>query len=74
MQAKFGGPYEIKSQLSETAYVVHTPDRRRKTQVCHVNMLKPYYKRTSAAEDVPSVAVVTPIRRVEKDNAVNSFE
>lgn len=73
LQAKFGGPYEVESQLSETDYVVRTPDRRRKTRVCHVNMLKPYYIRASAAEDVPTVAVVTPVGHVEND-AVNSFE
>lgn len=39
-----------------------------------MNMLKPYYRKASAAEDVQSVAVVTPIGQVEKGDAVNSFE
>lgn len=61
MHATFGGPYEIERKRSETDYIVHTPDRSRKTQVCHVNMLKPYYKRARAAEvvDVPPVSLVT---------------
>lgn len=42
MQANFGGPYETESQPSETDCVVRTTDCRRKAQVCHVNMLKPY--------------------------------
>ena len=40
-QAKFCGPYVIEKQLCETDFVVATPDRKRKTRVCHMNMLKP---------------------------------
>lgn len=40
LQARFSGPYEVESKLSETDYVICTPDRRRKTRVCHINMLK----------------------------------
>ncbi|KAI7814468.1 hypothetical protein IRJ41_019425, partial [Triplophysa rosa] len=40
LHAKFAGPYEVKEKVSETDYVVNTPDRRRKTRLCHVNMLK----------------------------------
>ena len=47
LQAKFTGPYAIEKKLSETDYVIRTPDRRRKTRVCHVNMLKPYVDRCS---------------------------
>lgn len=74
MQAKFDGPYEIESQISETDYVVRTPDRRRKTRVCHVNMLKLYHERTRATQAVPSVAIVAPVSHVEMDDAVSKFE
>lgn len=37
LQAKFIGPYVTDKKLSETDYVVRTPDKRRK---CQVNMLK----------------------------------
>uniref|UniRef100_A0A671VWW5 Gypsy retrotransposon integrase-like protein 1 n=1 Tax=Sparus aurata TaxID=8175 RepID=A0A671VWW5_SPAAU len=40
LQAKFSGPYLVDRQLSETDYVIRTPDRRKKTRVCHINMLK----------------------------------
>ncbi len=40
LQTKFIGPYIVDRQLSEINYVVRTPDRRRKTNLCHVNMLK----------------------------------
>lgn len=47
-QAKFVGPYTVVRQLSELNYLIATPDRRTRNQLCHVNLLKPYYARTSA--------------------------
>lgn len=38
----FLGLYVVKSEVSETDYIIHTPDRRRITRLCHVYMLKPY--------------------------------
>ena len=43
LQAKFHGPYEIRAKVNDLNYVVITPDRRKPTQLCHLNMLKPYY-------------------------------
>uniref|UniRef100_A0AAR2K808 Integrase p58-like C-terminal domain-containing protein n=1 Tax=Pygocentrus nattereri TaxID=42514 RepID=A0AAR2K808_PYGNA len=48
MSSRFTGPYVIKEKLSEVDYVVSTPDRRRKSRVCHINMLKPYYERETS--------------------------
>ena len=47
MYACFFGPYSIERRLSDTDYVVDyvSPDRRRKTRVCHINMLKRYHPR-----------------------------
>ena len=45
LQAKFCGPYEVERKLSDTDYVIRTPDRRKKSRVCHVNMLKRYVDR-----------------------------
>uniref|UniRef100_A0A3B1K8B9 Gypsy retrotransposon integrase-like protein 1 n=1 Tax=Astyanax mexicanus TaxID=7994 RepID=A0A3B1K8B9_ASTMX len=50
LSAKFSGPYVIQQKLSETDYVVKTPDRNRKSRVCHINMLKSYVDR-----EVPEV-------------------
>lgn len=47
LSAKFSGPYEIRDRLSDTDYVIGTPERRRKTRVCHVNMLKLYHSNTA---------------------------
>ena len=58
LQAKFTGPYVIEKKLSETDYVLRTPDRRRKTCVCHVNMLKPYVVRCSETAPSPPIKVL----------------
>lgn len=31
--------------MSDQNYLIATPDRRSSTQLCHVNLLKPYYVR-----------------------------
>ncbi|MGL4646133.1 MAG: hypothetical protein ACRCVL_03270 [Cetobacterium sp.] len=46
LQAKFAGPYEIKDKLGDTDYVVETPNRKKKTRICHINMLKAYVSRS----------------------------
>lgn len=48
LQAKLAGPYEIKEKLGNTDYVVDTPDRKRKSWVCHINMLKAYVSRSES--------------------------
>lgn len=45
LHAHFAGPYVIEKKLSNTNYIVPTPDRRRKSTLCHVNMLKAYVTR-----------------------------
>ncbi|XP_059847699.1 trimeric intracellular cation channel type A isoform X1 [Hypanus sabinus] len=47
LQAIFHGPYEIMSKINYVDYVIRTPDRRRPTQLCHINMIKPYYEKKS---------------------------
>ena len=42
-QAKFLGPFTVLRKLSALNYLIKTPGRRRKTQVCHVNLLKLYF-------------------------------
>ena len=45
LQAKYSGPYKVVKKISDTNYLVITPDRRKKTQVCHINMLKAYHEK-----------------------------
>lgn len=72
LSARFFGPYEVKEKISETNYVICTPDRKRKTRICHVNMLKLYHVRKSPEANVVkavespvfSIAAVTEITSV----------
>ena len=38
--AKYSGPFTVLRKISETNYVMSTPERRKKEQHCHVNLLK----------------------------------
>ena len=54
-QAKFAGPYKVIRQEKNDNYVVATPDKKRRTQLCHANLLKPYFNRDGEEEELPSV-------------------
>uniref|UniRef100_A0A8C1I8K6 Gypsy retrotransposon integrase-like protein 1 n=1 Tax=Cyprinus carpio TaxID=7962 RepID=A0A8C1I8K6_CYPCA len=45
-QAQFTGPYVVEKQVTDLNYLIATPERRKSTQLCHVNLLKPYYCRS----------------------------
>ena len=45
LQAKYSRPYKVVKKISDTNYLVKTPDRRKETQVCHINMLKAYHEK-----------------------------
>ncbi len=55
LSARFSGPYEVLKKLSNTDYVIRTPDRRKKSRVCHVNMLKAFHAREPSLKDVAKV-------------------
>ncbi|KAI3374116.1 hypothetical protein L3Q82_005935 [Scortum barcoo] len=62
------GPYVVEKKLSENNYIVKTPDRRRQTRVCHVNMMKMYRSRedqNSSSSDHVKTAV-SPMASVSK--------
>ncbi len=64
LSARFYGPYEVLRKLSNTDYVICTPDRKRKSRVCHVNMLKAFHTRESPRMEVPlaeDAAVPVPV-------------
>lgn len=43
-----GSALEARYRVNERNYVVATPDRKRRSRLCHANMLKPYLDRSSA--------------------------
>ena len=46
LHVTLAGPYVIVKKVDDLNYVVSTPDRRKRTQYCHVNMIKRYYPRS----------------------------
>ncbi len=56
IQAKFAGPYEIKEKFRDTDYIVETPDRKRKSRISHINMLKAYVSRSGS--DINLIAML----------------
>lgn len=69
LSTKFSGPYVVEKKLSETNYVIKTPDRRRRSRMCHINMMKRYCSRegsngSSSVQDVQTT--ISPIASISK--------
>ena len=45
LTTKLHGPYEIIEKQGPVNYMLVTPDRREKTLLCHINLLRAYVKR-----------------------------
>ncbi|XP_047478502.1 uncharacterized protein LOC125031660 [Penaeus chinensis] len=45
LKSKFIGPYVVSHKVSDYNYVVQTPDRRKDTQLVHINLIKSYIDR-----------------------------
>ena len=45
MSVNWIGPGTIESKLSDTNYIVNVPGRREKSQIYHINLIKPYHQR-----------------------------
>lgn len=48
LSARFCGPYQVDKKVNDTDYVIKTPDRKRKTRLCHLNMLKSFHSRADS--------------------------
>ncbi|GFX28121.1 retrovirus-related Pol polyprotein from transposon 412 [Trichonephila clavipes] len=62
LSVQWVGPGEIVQQLSETNYEIKFPEKD-KTNVYHVNMLKPYYQR----EENINLLCINPLKHDEED-------
>ncbi|XP_073715771.1 uncharacterized protein [Misgurnus anguillicaudatus] len=69
LQPRFSGPYRVTKKLNDTNYLICTPDRRRKSRMVHVNMLKSYVQDESAIVK-PSVVVELTVDEMEQDFSV----
>ena len=47
LSCRFFVPYVIEKKLNDLSYTIVTPDKRKQTQWCHINMLKPSVERSS---------------------------
>ncbi|KAL2095958.1 hypothetical protein ACEWY4_008106 [Coilia grayii] len=56
--AKYSGPYTVVRKVSDVNYLVATPERRKATQLCHVNLLKPYFSSAQVEEEKAGVKAV----------------
>lgn len=80
LQARFSGPFVVTEKISDRDYIVATPERRRQSRLCHVNMLKPYLHRDpklSPAQEnraVLSLSGPGPIDKAEVAVSLSSAE
>lgn len=66
--AKFSGPYMVVHQVSDQNYLISTPEQKRCTQLCHVNLLKLFYSHSLVSEKAPvAVAVASSVMEVAED-------
>ena len=49
LQSKFHGPYKVVKNSNNNTYVIETPDRKKSTQLIHINLLKKYHSRNPEA-------------------------
>ncbi|KAL2103191.1 hypothetical protein ACEWY4_000059 [Coilia grayii] len=77
-QARFAGPYTIVKCLSDRNYLLLTPDRKKRVQVCHANLLKRYFPAVPVGLVTPPVcppsygSYVVATSPVEKGSSVCS--
>ncbi|XP_068232057.1 uncharacterized protein [Palaemon carinicauda] len=57
LKACFSSPWKVLKKLNNVNYLIETPERRRKTQICNINMLKPFVSR-EVEVDVEPVSLV----------------
>ena len=62
LQARYFGPYIVKEKVSDLNYIVGTPDRRKNSQLCHINMLISYVNRDKS-NFVQCANTVSPVPR-----------
>ena len=63
-KASFSGPWRVSKKISDVNFLIETPTRRRKHQVCHINMLKKYESR----ENTQPIACM---KKLENEDSVD---
>ncbi|XP_066958860.1 uncharacterized protein [Macrobrachium rosenbergii] len=52
LREKFMGSYKITKRVSKTTYAIETPDKRKPSQLVHINLIKPYQSATISPQVV----------------------
>ena len=65
LQARYHGPYVIEKRISNLNYIIHTPDRRKQRQLCHINMLKPYFDKDSVSSHSVNIVYSVPFENID---------
>ncbi|XP_076049636.1 uncharacterized protein LOC143030371 [Oratosquilla oratoria] len=67
LKARYCGPWTVEKKVGELNYIVNTPGRQKKNQLCHVNMIKPYHGREEEKTEVPelSCGAVNAVREMD---------
>ena len=75
LKAKYYGPYKILRKTSAVNYLIETPDRRKKTRLCHLNMMKAYYDRDEdeQMDPLPILAAVTTCETESQEDPVEGI-
>ena len=70
LKSKYYGPYKVLDNVNNNTYVIETPDRKKSSQLVHINLLKEYHSRTAGAgyRDLNVSASVSVVNNKEKEN------
>ena len=49
LKSKYHGPYKVLRNVNNNTYVIKTPDRKKSSQLVHINLLKAYHSRAPGA-------------------------
>ena len=69
--ARYSGPFEVEQKVNDRNYVIKTSGCKKGTQLCHVNMLKPYYDRETTEEHKVQAVVATNNQLQLPENSIS---
>ena len=72
LQSKFHGPYKVVKNVNNNSYIIETPDRKKSTQLIHLNLLKKYHPRPSAPGYRDSINVNLTVKVENPSQGVRS--
>lgn len=73
LHIRFSGPYGFEKKLSDTDYVICTPDRRCRSCVCHVKSYAVWFQEgQSTLEEVRCVVAVSVVSTCPVDDCLTS--